>query len=109
LEQLEQLEQLEIKNQSYADVAIDTPPSETVIYLDPPYKGTGQYAKKLDHTEFDDYVKNSPYKIYVSGYESELPCVFSLHHASTLCANSVKKTVEKLFCNNPENNFYSLF
>jgi site-specific DNA-adenine methylase len=109
LEQLERLERLEITNESYADVVIDTPINETVIYLDPPYKGTAQYAKKLDHIEFDEYVKNSLYKIYVSGYESELPCVFALNHASSLSAISNKKTIERLFCNQQENNFFNLF
>jgi site-specific DNA-adenine methylase len=112
LEQLEQLERLEIKNNSYADVVVDTPIEETVIYLDPPYEGTAKYALSIDHRDFDEWVKASPYKIYISSYESIFPCVFGLNHNSRLrgkSAKSNKKTVERLFCNKPENNFFNLF
>ena len=40
LEQLKQLERLKISNLSYEQVKIETPISETIIYCDPPYKGT---------------------------------------------------------------------
>jgi site-specific DNA-adenine methylase len=45
MEQMEQTEQITITNLDYRDVIIDTPPEETVIYLDPPYRGTGKYTK----------------------------------------------------------------
>ena len=103
LEQLERLERLELRNESYANVVIDTPVSDTVIYLDPPYKGTEQYQEKLNHDFFDEFVQTSPFKIYVSGYDSELPCVFSVPVRSTFSrANNAKQVVEKLFCNQEE-------
>jgi site-specific DNA-adenine methylase len=109
LQQLEQLErlqivqQLEITNLSYEEVKIETPINETIVYCDPPYKGTGKYQKDIDHDKFLEWVKNSPYKIYVSSYEFELPCVFELSHRSSLSVtNNNKKVVEKLFCNQEE-------
>lgn len=40
LERLQHIERLKISNQSAFDVQINTPPHETIVYLDPPYQGT---------------------------------------------------------------------
>ena len=103
IEKLKQLQDLQLSNLSYENVKIETPINETIIYCDPPYKGTGKYQKDIDHDKFLEWVKNSPYKIYVSSYEFDLPCVFELSHRSSLSAtNNSKKVVEKLFCNQEE-------
>ncbi len=108
LQQLQQLEQLPlinnliITNQSYINVNITTPINETVIYCDPPYKSTAQYKEKLDHDIFNEWVKNSHYKIYVSSYESELNCGLEMKHRSSLCSNKKNAVTEKLFCNQIE-------
>ena len=103
LEQLERLERLEISNLSYEQVEINTPVSETIIYCDPPYFSTAKYKEKLCHDTFLEWVKNSPYKIYVSSYDFDLPTVKELSHRSTLSpTNNAKKTVERLFCNQTE-------
>lgn len=103
LERLQHLQHLEISNLSYENVIIDTPINETVIYCDPPYKGTRKYQKDISHNDFLEYVKSSPYKIYVSSYDFDLPCVFSMQHRSTLSAiNNSKKVLENLYCNRLE-------
>ena len=103
LEHLQHLEHLEVSNLSYEEVIIDTPINETVIYCDPPYKGTRKYQKDISHNDFLDFVKSSPYKIYVSSYDFDLPCVFSMQHRSTLSAiNNSKKVLENLYCNRLE-------
>lgn len=103
LQRVQQLEHLELTNLSYEQVKIETPINETIIYCDPPYKGTEKYQKNIDHEKFLEWIKNSPYKIYVSSYEFDLPCVFELSHRSSLSAtNNSKKVVEKLFCNKEE-------
>lgn len=110
LERLQQLERLEISNKYAFDVIIETPINETILYLDPPYFNTVKYAKDLCHIELMEYILKSPYKIYVSSYEFDLPCVFELNHRSSLSAtNNAKKVVEKLFCNREENSYGSLF
>ena len=109
LQQLEQLQQLDIQNKSYEQVKITTPIDETVIYLDPPYEKTAKYQKSIDHKQFDEWVKNHKYKIYISSYDSVFPAVFMLDHRSTLSAKANNKVTEKLFCNKTENNFYGLF
>ena len=99
LEQLPRLEQLDIFNQSAFDVVIDTPIEETIIYLDPPYKGTEKYQDEVCHDELKRYIDNSPYTIYLSSYEFDLPVVHTMKHNSTLCATKNNAVVEKLFCN----------
>ena len=105
LQQLQRLQQLEISCLSYEDVVIETPVEETIIYLDPPYIGTGSYRNKLDHEELYSYIKNSPYKIYLSSYESPFTEVASWR-ATTNKFISLKKedrnSIEKLFCNREE-------
>ena len=100
---LDQLQQLEISNKSAFDVAITTPIAETIIYLDPPYANTARYAKDVCHTGLMEYIYKSQYKIYVSSYEFNLPCVFETSHRSSLSAtNNSKKVIERLFCNKSE-------
>ena len=105
LQRLQRLERLHITNKSYDEVAIETPVENTVIYLDPPYKGTKQYEEKVSHDKIEDFIKNSPYRIYVSSYEWDgLECCMEIDHRSLLSAtNNSKKVVEKLFTNNPGN------
>jgi len=107
LERIEQLERLqpfanllEISNKSYDEVLIDTPLDETVIYLDPPYFGTEKYQNDICHKKLMDYIKRSPYLIYVSSYEFDLPISLEVGHLSTLSSsNNSKVVVERLFCN----------
>jgi len=80
-------------------VAIGTPISETIIYLDPPYINTAKYAEDINHTQLYEYIKNSKYKIYLSSYESELICISEFEHRSSLAQKSSKKTTERLFTN----------
>ena len=109
LQQLGQLGQLDILNKSAFDVLISTPVNETVIYLDPPYKNTGEYAEKMCHDELGEYIASSPYTIYVSSYEFDLPCVAEYEHRSTLSATANNKVIEKLFCNKPKARIDGLF
>ena len=99
LEKLENVCSLNIINQSYEKVQINTPIDETVIYLDPPYANTAKYKCEIDHDKLDKYIANSPYKIYVSGYNMNLPVVAEFAHRSTLSATANNKVVEKLYCN----------
>ena len=110
IQSLKNIQSLEISNLSYEQVKIETPINETIIYCDPPYKGTGKYQKDIDHDKFLEFVKNSHYKIYISSYDFNLPCVFELSHRSSLSAtNNGKKVVEKLFCNQEEKTKGTLF
>lgn len=104
LQQLERLQQLQLSNASYEKVVINTPINETIIYCDPPYEMTAEYQNDINHGHFLDWVKDSPYKIYVSSYNIEgLYTVKEMSHRSTLSAtNNNKSVVEVLYCNQQE-------
>ncbi|MCD6432418.1 MAG: DNA adenine methylase [Sulfurimonas sp.] len=102
LERLDRLQQLEISNKSYELVEVKTPIDETIIYLDPPYENTATYEKSICHKELYEFIENSEYKIYMSSYDSHLPCVLELKHSSSLSATANVEVVEKLFTNNKE-------
>lgn len=100
LEHLEHLQTLNIINLSYEEVKIEAPSEETIIYLDPPYENTAGYQCSINHNELWEYVKKSPYKIYVSSYESPLELKHSLKHTSKLSqGGNDKKVTENLYCN----------
>ena len=110
LEQLEQLQQLEIHNKSYNDIMIDTPIDETIIYLDPPYEKTEEYAEGgFDHRELEDWIEISPYKIYVSSYDFNLPKIASFKHRSSLSATANNEVTENLYCNKEHKDLTRLF
>ena len=103
LQQLERLERLErfpdhVYNLEYQNVPINTPLEETVIYCDPPYKGTGKYKQDVDHEDFYKWVKDCKYPVFVSSYDFELSCVMGIETRSTMSStNNSTKATEKLF------------
>lgn len=106
LEQLEQLQQLERKitflNFDYRQVEICTPISETIIYLDPPYRGTAKYIEGLNHDDLDAWFATLPSTAFMSEYSAPFKSVCEIQTRSTLSpiSNTCKK-IEKLFINQP--------
>jgi site-specific DNA-adenine methylase len=107
LEQLQQLEQLErlpafsISNLDFQEVKIETPVVETIIYLDPPYRGTCGYLEGVLHSEIDSYFLNSPYSCFMSEYNAPFDSVLEIKKESLLNNTKAEKKVviEKLFYN----------
>jgi len=107
LEELQQLERLErlpaftITNLDFREVKIKTPINESIVYLDPPYRGTATYIEKCFFEDIDNYFKNSPYTCFMSEYEAPFQSVFEIDKRCTLSTtnNSIVKK-EKLFYNN---------
>ena len=112
LEQLEQLERLEqppsfiITNLDYQDVVINTPTDETIIYLDPPYRGTVSYIESALHDEIDNYFISSPYPCFMSEYNAPHKSIleiekFKLYNKSseTNDCYSLTVAIEKLYYN----------
>ena len=107
LEQLQQLEQLEqlpaftITNLDFQDVKIETPIEETIIYLDPPYRGTAEYKESALFDDIDNYFRNSPYTCFMSEYNA--PFDSALEIKKTMLLNNTlaqkKYVIEKLFWN----------
>ena len=80
--------------------------SEHILYE---RKGN-KYEKDVCHTELYKHIDSliaKGYKIYLSSYESDLPCVLEIEHTSSLSATSNKKVIEKLFCSIDEKEIIS--
>jgi hypothetical protein len=98
LSKIPQFTNIEIYNKSYEEVVIDTPIDETIIYLDPPYHSVKKYQYDIDHKKLWEYIKSSPYTIYISSYETPFPLVDEYEHWTSL-QSGYKKCTERLFCN----------
>jgi len=101
LERLQHLPSIPLTSLDYRDVVI---PQDAVVYCDPPYKGTTEYAVGgFDHDIFWDYVRNLSQKhsVYVSEYQApdDFECIFEYEQKSIYSASGVSKTTpnEKLF------------
>jgi site-specific DNA-adenine methylase len=101
LQQLEQLDNIKLFNLDYKDVIIDTPIEETIVYLDPPYRGTAKYIEGLDHDELDEYFRSSPYTCFMSEYNAPFESVLEIEKRSLLVNsnNSKKYALEQLYIN----------
>ena len=102
LQQLQQLDNIQLFNLDYKDVIIDTPPSETIVYLDPPYRGTGKYLEKsICYDELDNYFRSSPYTCFMSEYNAPFESVMEIEKRSLMeNSNSSKKyAIEQLYIN----------
>jgi site-specific DNA-adenine methylase len=104
LQQLERLQRLEHKinftNLDYRDVQIETPINETIVYLDPPYRGTTKYITDFDYVAVDDFFNNLPFTAFMSEYSAPFESIMEIKTLSTLSATSNQcKKVEKLFIN----------
>jgi len=108
LQQLEQLERLEpiftTSNLSYKDIKINTPPEETIIYLDPPYRNTAKYieGKDFNYKELDQWFLDNKYTCFMSEYNAPHKVIFEIDKFSLMDNSQEKKKVvkEKLFYNN---------
>jgi len=102
LQRLESLPSFTITNLDFADVKIITPPEETIIYLDPPYRGTAEYVEKFDYTRVDEYFKQSPYTCFMSEYTAPFQSILEIKKESMFNNTNVEKrkyVIEKLFWN----------
>ena len=78
-------------------------PENSIIYCDPPYKGTTQYKDKFDHFAFYAWcreMKRKGHTVFVSEYSmpNDFVCVWEKEVSSNLDVSSKgKKETEKLF------------
>jgi len=87
---------------SYADLEI---PSNSIVYCDPPYKGTAKYKQnevEFDHELFFEWCREKckeGHQVFISEYNApdDFVCVWQKEIQSGLNTNSTKKGVEKLF------------
>lgn len=104
--QIKKMKGVIFQNKQYYEMKL---PRESVIYCDPPYKGTEKYAGSIDHNFFWDWVRylgKQGHTVFVSEYEapSDFDCVWQKEVKSSLSANGRfggnKISIERLFRSN---------
>lgn len=98
LQGLERLEGLEVSNLDYRDVTI---PIGATVYADPPYRGTSQsqYGRTFDHEQFDAWLAEVDFPVFVSEYTCPRGCV-EIAVTKRMCSaagSGNKETTERLF------------
>lgn len=98
LEGLQGLGRLEVSNLDYRDVTI---PSGATVYADPPYRGRSQglYGGTFDHEQFDAWLAEVDFPVYVSEYTCPSGCVEIVRtkRMCVLAGSGNKETTERLF------------
>lgn len=94
---------VKISNENYWAVDI---PKNSIIYCDPPYKGTTGYANSFDSDKFWQWCRDKHkegHTVFISEYSApaDFKCVWSMEVKSSLSANGTyggsKSSTEKLF------------
>lgn len=83
----------------YNDLSI---PQNSIIYCDPPYKGTTEYKDEFDHEKFWKWCKGMVYEghqVFVSEYNapSDWIPIWQKEVTTGLDVTSTKKDIERLF------------
>lgn len=101
LKQIQNLKDVTFTNLNYYDVPLQP---NSIIYCDPPYKGTTQYStsKNFDHYEFWNWCRKmskNGHKVFISEYNApeDFECLISIEHSTILNKNEKSKRIEKLF------------
>ena len=89
-------------NKEYHDVLAEFPNSNGLIYCDPPYANTREYANSFDNDKFwkwagDEVRKGN--KVIVSEYTApeDWVCIWSKNMQDGMNSDSTKRKVEKIF------------
>ena len=90
---------VELYNLDYRDLEI---PEGSIIYGDPPYRGTAGYMYGLDHAAFWQWCRDKSldgHHVYISEYSApeDFECLLEIDHFTTLTKTNKAKRVEKLF------------
>jgi site-specific DNA-adenine methylase len=98
LQRLERLERLELTSASYDQIPLLP---NSIIYCDPPYKGTASYLNKFDHDKFWEWVRNQSQPVFVSEYTAppDIKTVMAIRHKKLTNSQTTTDSVEKLFGN----------
>lgn len=103
LKQVPKIKDVEFICSDYLDLVI---PNNSIVYLDPPYKGVTKYPPDFNHDVFWEYariISNEGHSVYISEYEApeDFECIWQRKCQSSLSSNGEiggsKISVEKLF------------
>ena len=100
LEQIQQLERLEMSSSDYRELKIK---ENSVVYCDPPYKGTAGYLREFDHESFYSWARNAIFPVFISEYQmpKDFKKIASIEKNSTLSPIGATKATEAIFVNQP--------
>lgn len=108
-----QVESVDFRAVSYFDLEI---PNCSIVYCDPPYKGTTKYKDDFDHDVFFEWCRGKAkegHTVFISEYNApdDFVCVWQKEIQSGLNVNSTKKGIEKLFVHKSqvESDYESLY
>lgn len=96
LKQFPKLKNIEFIHSSYEDLII---PEKSIIYCDPPYKGTTKYKEDINHLCFWEWCREqylNGHEIYISEYSApdDFICIWKKQDIKFLVR---KLSIEKLF------------
>lgn len=97
LKQAPLLQGIQFTSQDYKSITI---PSGSILYCDPPYKGTTKYKDQFDHDYFYNWLRGlKNCKIFVSEYSmpGDFTCVWQREVVASFDHSSRKTETEKLF------------
>ena len=99
--QIDNIKDVLFFNGSYDEIEY---PDNSIIYCDPPYKGTKQYStsKDFNHSNFWQWCRNMQmigHDVFISEYEApdDFTCVWSKQVTNAMNINKTYKPTEKLF------------
>lgn len=94
------LRDVQFVSKEYYEVEI---PHGSIVYCDPPYKGTKQYetSKDFDYEKFYDWIRENKenYQIFVSEYwmPEDFKCIWQKEVTNSMNQTKTYKPTEKLF------------
>ena len=102
MKQVPKLKGIKFTNYSFTDLEI---PKNSIIYCDPPYKGTEQYKDKFNHSLFWDWVRTQSkqgHKVFISEYNAptDFICIWEKKHKTIMANGEITKSkdsTERLF------------
>lgn len=96
LESLQRLERIKISKKDYREIEIEP---NSVVYCDPPYKGTSGYGMEFDYEAFYDWCRKQENLTIISEYDMPEDFIEIANHTKScsFSAKGTKKTIEKLF------------
>ena len=99
LQRLESLQRLETTQLDYREVEIKP---DSVIYADPPYRGTEKYGKAtFDHEAFYDWCEQQTAPLFISEYqmpEDRFTCIAEWSRVSSLSStNNSLRVAERIY------------
>jgi site-specific DNA-adenine methylase len=96
LERLQSLESLERLQSDYLSVPI---PKGSIVYCDPPYRGTAEYLHEFDAERFDNWAREADFPVYISEYSmpKDFKRVAATNKAVTLRGGTGAHAIESIF------------